>query len=149
MTPKYRVFKGSESCQVDEEGRWALPDSWYYEPEGYGINNTLYSEAFDTEQEARDQVIAEIKSEAESTLIEPARAYTHEELGNIVMNLWWALANQCVGQPTTEEFLADVKEAIGRELPEGDDDCDYLALMSLDELAKLGEHLKAQIKTDL
>lgn len=64
---QYRIFKGDTTTQLDDEGEPAYPECWYYEPVGYD-GGCLYSEALDSEEEARQMVAAEMASEEEATI---------------------------------------------------------------------------------
>ncbi len=67
MSTTYRIFPGAEATKPDDEGEPADPTAWYYEPIGWD-GDYLFSEACDSEEEAREMVKAEVASEEEATL---------------------------------------------------------------------------------
>lgn len=55
----YRVFQGKTTTQRDSQtGTAADPEGWYYEPVDHK-GDVLYSEAYATEEEAREAADAE------------------------------------------------------------------------------------------
>ena len=62
----YRIFPGTEATQPDDEGMPADPAAWYYEPLGW--DGPLFSEACDSEAEAKLMVESEMQTELEATL---------------------------------------------------------------------------------
>ena len=55
----YRVFQGKTTKQRDSHTRTAAaPEGWYYEPVDYQ-GDVLYSEAYTTEEAAREAADAE------------------------------------------------------------------------------------------
>lgn len=59
-----RVFRGSETQQLDVSGSPAQPQSWYCEPSDYE-GDVLWSEAYASEEEARAASLAASEEEAE------------------------------------------------------------------------------------
>jgi hypothetical protein len=59
---EYRVFKGTDTKQVDAiSGAPARPDQWYFEPTDYE-GDVLWSSGFDEAEDARQEAMTEAHS---------------------------------------------------------------------------------------
>ena len=62
---EYRVFRGSETYQLDIEGRHDHPSLWYYEPTDH-VSDILWSAGYTSEQKAKE-AISKLINEADES----------------------------------------------------------------------------------